>query len=77
MWSSGERGVLGQVGNRAGEKGVKDMPPAKLGSRSGASPIPDAATIEKTFAMLPVSTYEPGEMVITVGETTGKLLLFR
>ena len=27
--------------------------------------------------MLPVSTYEPGEMVIAAGETTGKLLFLR
>src|SRR5262249_27142471 len=56
-------------------RGMNDMPPAKLGRRSAASFIPDAATIEKSLAMLPVSTYEPGEMVITAGETTGKLLL--
>src|SRR5438876_795343 len=53
------------------------MPPAKPGSRSGASLSPDAAVIRKSLAMLPVSTYEPGEMVITAGETTGKLLLLR
>ena len=39
--------------------------------------IPDAATIQKSFAMLPVSTYEPGEMVIAAGATTGKLLFLR
>ena len=49
----------------------------KLRSRSGARFIPDAATIQKILAMLPVSTYEPGEMVITAGETAGKLLFLR
>ena len=39
--------------------------------------IPDAATIQKSLAMLPVSTYEPGEMVIAAGATTGKLLFLR
>src|SRR4029077_19720328 len=38
---------------------------------------PDAATIRKSLAMLPVSTYEAGEMVITAGERTGKLLFLR
>src|SRR5262249_38786673 len=50
---------------------------AKLDRRSGASLIPDAATIQKRLAMLPVSRYEPGEMVIAAGETTGRLLLLR
>ena len=31
----------------------------------------------KVVAMLPVSRYEPGEMVIAAGATTGKLLLLR
>ena len=39
--------------------------------------IPDVATIQKSLAMLPISTYEPGEMVIATGATTGKLLLLR
>ena len=39
--------------------------------------IPDAATLQKRLAMLPTATYEPGEMVIAAGETTGKLLLLR
>ena len=39
--------------------------------------IPDAATFQKSLAMLPISTYEPGEMVIAAGATTGKLLLLR
>lgn len=39
--------------------------------------IPDGATIQKSLAMLPISTYEPGEMVIAAGATTGKLLLLR
>jgi CRP-like cAMP-binding protein/mannose-6-phosphate isomerase-like protein (cupin superfamily) len=59
------------------EKGVGDMPPPKRRSRFGASFIPDAAAIQKSLAMLPVSTYEPGETVIAAGETTGKLLLLR
>jgi hypothetical protein len=40
--------------------GVKDMPL-----------IPDAATVQKSFAMLPISMYEPGEVVIAAGATTG------
>jgi len=36
--------------------------------------IPDAAKIQKSVAMLPISRYEPGEMVIAAGATTGKLL---
>jgi CRP/FNR family transcriptional regulator, cyclic AMP receptor protein len=39
--------------------------------------IPDAAKIQKSLAMLPISTYEAGEMVIAAGATTGKLLLLR
>ena len=39
--------------------------------------VPDAAKIQKSVAMLPVSRYEPGEMVIAAGATTGKLLLLR
>jgi CRP/FNR family transcriptional regulator, cyclic AMP receptor protein len=39
--------------------------------------IPDAATFQKSLAMLPISTYEPGEMVIAAGATTGRLLLLR
>jgi CRP/FNR family transcriptional regulator, cyclic AMP receptor protein len=39
--------------------------------------IPDAATIQKSLAILPISTYEPGEMVIAAGATTGRLLLLR
>jgi CRP/FNR family transcriptional regulator, cyclic AMP receptor protein len=39
--------------------------------------IPDSATFQKSLAMLPVTTYEPGEMVISAGATTGKLLLLR
>ena len=39
--------------------------------------IPDAAKIQKSLAMLPVARYEPGEMVIAAGATTGKLLLLR
>jgi CRP-like cAMP-binding protein/mannose-6-phosphate isomerase-like protein (cupin superfamily) len=59
------------------KKGVGDGPPPKRRSRFGASFIPDAAAIQKSLAMLPVSTFEPGEMVIASGETTGKLLLLR
>jgi CRP-like cAMP-binding protein len=39
--------------------------------------IPDVATIQKSLAMLPISTYEPGEMVIAAGATTGQLLVLR
>jgi CRP/FNR family cyclic AMP-dependent transcriptional regulator len=50
----------------AREEEVKDMPL-----------IPDAATFQESLAMLPISTYEPGETVIAAGATTGKLLLLR
>jgi CRP-like cAMP-binding protein/mannose-6-phosphate isomerase-like protein (cupin superfamily) len=62
----------GEMTARAG-----DAPPPKRRSRFGASFIPDAAAIQKSLAMLPVSTFEPGETVIAAGETTGKLLLLR
>ena len=39
--------------------------------------IPDTAAIQKSFAMLAISTYEPGEVVIAAGATTGKLLFLR
>ena len=39
--------------------------------------IPDVASFQKSVATLPISTYEPGEMVIAAGATTGKLLLLR
>src|SRR5215213_2154768 len=39
--------------------------------------IPDVASFQKSLATLPISTYEPGEMVIAAGATTGKLLLLR
>src|SRR5688572_27201689 len=39
--------------------------------------IPDAATLQRHLAMLPTATYQPGEMVIAAGTTTGKLLLLR
>jgi CRP/FNR family transcriptional regulator, cyclic AMP receptor protein len=39
--------------------------------------IPDAATLQKHLALLPTATYQPGEMVIAAGTTTGKLLLLR
>ena len=55
---------LGSSGRR--REGVKDMPL-----------IPDAAAFQKSLAMLPIATYEPGEMVIAAGATTGKLLLLR
>lgn len=44
---------------------------------AGAPFIPDAATIQKRLTTLPVSTYEPGEVVIAAGETTGKLLFLK
>src|SRR5215212_2573027 len=39
--------------------------------------IPDASEIQKSLAVLPIATYEAGEMVIAAGATTGKLLLLR
>jgi CRP-like cAMP-binding protein/mannose-6-phosphate isomerase-like protein (cupin superfamily) len=58
-------------------KAANDAPPAKLGRRSAAPLVPGSAAIQKSLAMLPVSTYEPGETVIAAGETTGKLLFLR
>src|SRR5918993_909728 len=51
---------------RQKQKGTKNMPL-----------IPDAAAFQKSLAMLPVATYEPGETVIAAGATTGRLLLLR
>jgi CRP-like cAMP-binding protein/mannose-6-phosphate isomerase-like protein (cupin superfamily) len=51
--------------------------PANLERRSGQPLIPDIAAIQKRLATLPVSTYQPGELVIADGETTGKLLVLR
>jgi CRP-like cAMP-binding protein/mannose-6-phosphate isomerase-like protein (cupin superfamily) len=39
--------------------------------------LPDTATIERSLAILPVSTYEPGEIAIKDGETSAKLLFLR
>jgi CRP-like cAMP-binding protein/mannose-6-phosphate isomerase-like protein (cupin superfamily) len=53
------------------------MPPVEPGPRSRTSFIPDAAAIQEKLATLPVSTYEPGEMVITAGATSGMLLFLK
>ena len=53
-------------GPESARKEVNDMPL-----------IPDVASFQKSLATLPISTYEPGEMVIAAGATTGKLLLLR
>ena len=37
--------------------------------------ISDAATLQERLAMLPTATYQPGEMVIAAGATSGRLLL--
>lgn len=65
-----------EAATRTGEKGG-DGPRLKRRSRFGAPFVPDAVTILHSLAGLPVSTYEPGDLVITAGETTGKLLLLR
>jgi CRP-like cAMP-binding protein len=39
--------------------------------------IPDVAAFQKTLSALPVSTYEPGEIVLAAGSTTGRLLVLR
>ncbi|MGH6891465.1 MAG: Crp/Fnr family transcriptional regulator [Dongiaceae bacterium] len=39
--------------------------------------IPDVAAFQKTLAALPVSTYQPGEIVLATGSTTGRLLVLR
>ena len=53
-------------GPESARKEVNDMPV-----------ILDVASFQKSLATLPISTYEPGEMVIAAGATTGKLLLLR
>ena len=39
--------------------------------------IPDLAAFKKSLASLPVSTYEPGQTVLTAGSTTGQLFILR
>jgi len=39
--------------------------------------IPDVAAFQKSLAALPVSTYQPGEIVLAAGSTTGRLLVLR
>ena len=38
---------------------------------------PDIAAFKKSLAVLPVSTYEPGEIVLAAGSATGQLLILR
>jgi len=39
--------------------------------------IPDKATLQNSFATLPLSTYRAGETVIADGSRTGRLLILR
>lgn len=39
--------------------------------------IPDLAAFKKSLASLPVSTFEPGQIVLTAGSTTGQLFILR
>jgi CRP-like cAMP-binding protein len=39
--------------------------------------VPDAAGFQKSLASLPVSIFEPGEIVLAAGSTTGKLLVLK
>jgi CRP-like cAMP-binding protein len=39
--------------------------------------IPDQATLQNSFAMLPLSTYSAGETVIADGSRTGRLLILK
>lgn len=39
--------------------------------------IPDKATFQNSFAALPLSTYRPGDTVITDGSRTGRLLILK
>jgi CRP/FNR family cyclic AMP-dependent transcriptional regulator len=39
--------------------------------------IPDKATFQKNFAVLPLSTYQAGETVIADGSRTGRLLILK
>ena len=71
--------LLSDVGTataNASSSGQSPDPPSNL-SRGGARFLPDAATIERSLAMLPVSTYELVEIAIKAGETSAKLLFLR
>jgi len=39
--------------------------------------IPDVVTFQKSLAALPISTYQPGEIVLAAGSTTERLLVLR
>jgi CRP-like cAMP-binding protein len=39
--------------------------------------IPDLAAFKESLASLPVSTFEPGALVLTAGSTTGQLFILR
>jgi CRP-like cAMP-binding protein len=39
--------------------------------------IPNTAAFQKRLAALPLATYQVGEMVLTAGSTTGRLLILR
>jgi CRP/FNR family transcriptional regulator, cyclic AMP receptor protein len=39
--------------------------------------IPDLAAFKKSFASLPVSIFEPGQLVLAAGSTTGQLFILR
>jgi CRP/FNR family transcriptional regulator, cyclic AMP receptor protein len=54
------------VENTGDEKRTKDMPL-----------IPDAVAFQKSLAALPISTYQPGEIVLAAGSTTERLLVLR
>jgi len=39
--------------------------------------VPDAAALQKSLDSLPVSIFEPGEIVLAAGSTTGRLLVLK
>jgi CRP-like cAMP-binding protein len=39
--------------------------------------IPDTAAFKKSLAVLPVSTYEPGTIILAAGSATGQLLILK
>ena len=39
--------------------------------------IPDSAVFQKSFATLPVASFEPGETVFLAGSRTGRLMILK
>src|SRR5215471_5617563 len=62
----GVRGFSRFVEKAADERRAKDM-----------LLIPDAVAFQKSLAALPISTYQPGEIVLAAGSTTERLLVLK